>query len=409
METLEVLELIQRGESSKVQFKERIKDAHSISQEMAAFANLKGGTIIIGVNDKTGELNGLSFTEIQKYNNLLSDASTNNVKPSLFIETEQISIDGKILIIVTINEGINKPYKDKEGVIWIKNGSDKRRVTSNEELARLLQESKSIFADEQIIPNTSVSDVNINILKYFILKSNYSKFEELINKLPDNFTPDDLTKYETNDFFERINLKDTIKKFLQNIRVINENELTLTGLLLFCENLQNHRPLFTIDCVTFPANDTNSITYNDSEKIEGSYYCVYHKAMQFVERNLKKIPSQSGFNVPSKFEIPLEVFEELVVNALIHRNYFINSTVKIFVFPNRIEIISPGVLPNSLTIENILSGIAIQRNPNIHSIAKFILPYKGYGTGIKRAISMYQNIEFKNILTNEQFIAIIKR
>ncbi len=409
METLEILELIQKGESSKVQFKERIKDAHSISQEMVAFANLKGGTILIGVNDKTGELNGLSFVEIQKYNNILSDASSNNVKPSIFIETEQAVINNQTIIIISVKEGSNKPYKDKDGIIWIKNGSDKRKVTSNEELARLLQESKSIFADEQLISNTSVSDIDTNILKYYILKSNISNFEEITEKLPDNFTPNDLEKYETDVFFNKINFQNTLKKFLQNIRVLNENELTLSGLLLFCDNLQRHRQLFTIDCVTFPDNNTNSTTYVDTEIIAGSYYFVFHKAMQFVNRNLRKIPSQTGFNVPPKSEIPTEVFEELIVNALVHRNYFINSTIKIFVFPNRIEIISPGVLPNSLTVENVINGIAIQRNPNLHSLAKYILPYKGYGTGIKRAVSMYANIQFINNLSKEQFIAIISK
>ncbi len=185
METLEILELIQKGESSKVQFKERIKDAHSISQEMVAFANLKGGKIIIGVNDKTGELNGLSFSEIQKYNNILSDASSNNVKPSIFIETEQVVINNQTLIIISVNEGTNKPYKDKEGIIWIKNGSDKRKVTSNEELARLLQESKSIFADEQIINNTSFADLDLNKFEIY-LKKRHNK--ELSNRKEITFT-----------------------------------------------------------------------------------------------------------------------------------------------------------------------------------------------------------------------------
>ncbi len=408
METLELLEIIQKGESSYVQFKERIKDAHSISQEMVAFANFKGGTIIIGVNDKTGKLNGLSFQEIQKHNEMLVNAASNNIKPSLFITTEQVTINNEVLIIAKIPEGTNKPYKDKNGIIWIKNGSDKRRVTSNDELLRLLQESKNIFADEQTIPNTSINDINFNVLKYYLLKSNTEKFRDIIeNDNPQTLY--DFNRYELNNFLERINFANSVKKLLKNLQILSNDNLTLTGLLLFSDKLQFYRPLFTVDCVTFPENSTSTNTYTDTETIKGNYFDVFKKSIFFIERNLKKIPIGKGFNQPGKYEIPLEVFEELVVNALVHRNYYINSTIKIFIFPNRIEIISPGVLPNSLTVENIISGISIARNPTLHSLAKYILPYKGYGSGIKRALNLYPQIELKNNTSKEQFISIIKR
>jgi len=87
----------------------------------------------------------------------------------------------------------------------------------------------------------------------------------------------------------------------------------------------------------------------------------------------------------------------------------INSTVKLFIFQDRIEIISPGVLPNSLTVENIKSGISIPRNPTLQSIAQFILPYSGLGTGITRITELYPDIEFENNISKEQFITIIKR
>ncbi len=383
METLELLEIIQKGESSYVQFKERIKDTHSISQEMTAFANFKGGTIVIGVNDKTGELNGLSFKEINKHNEMLVNAASNNVKPSLFITTEQISINNQILIIAIIPEGTNKPYKDKTGIIWIKNGSDKRRVTSNEELSRLLQESKSIFADEQIIPNTSFSEFDIDKFKIY-LKKRYDKIVE---------------QYDIE-----------IKQLAVNSNLIKNNNLTLTGLLLFGKNPQKFRPLFSLQCVAFAENNIETTKFIDKEPIfEGDLKTIFDKSIAFINRNLTKKQTDKSFNSQAKLEIPYEVFEELIVNALIHRNYFINSSIKIFIFPNRIEIISPGVLPNSLTIENIKNGISIPRNPTLQSIAQFILPYSGLGTGISRIIKTYSNIDFKNNTSKEQFISIIKR
>lgn len=383
METLEILELIQKGESSQVQFKERLKDAHSISQEMVAFANLKGGTVIIGVDDKTGELNGLSFIEIQKHNEILVNAASNNIKPSLFIETEQIIINDHTIIVLNVNKGTDKPYKDKNGIIWMKNGSDKRRVTSNEELARLLQSSKSIYADEQVVPNTSFSDFDIDKFEQYV-KLRYKKS---ISEMPSD-----------------------IKQLAKNINLYKDTNLTLTGLLLFGKNPQKYRPMFSLQCASFSENNVGSTNFEDKEPpIQGNLKMIFDTAISFIKRNLHKKQVAASFNSTPELEIAYDVFEELIVNALIHRDYFINSTIKIFIFPDRIEIISPGVLPNSLTVENVLNGISIQRNPTLQSIAQYLLPYSGLGTGLIRIMDIYPNIEFKNIQSSEQFKVIIKR
>ncbi|GAB4418086.1 MAG: hypothetical protein OHK0039_29160 [Bacteroidia bacterium] len=92
---------------------------------------------------------GLSFQDMQRINNLLATAASEHVKSAIIIETETVEVEpGKRVIAVTVPEGVNKPYKDKDGLIFIKNGSDKRKVTSNEELARMLQSSGNLYAEE---------------------------------------------------------------------------------------------------------------------------------------------------------------------------------------------------------------------------------------------------------------------
>jgi len=103
------------------------------------------------------------------------------------------------------------------------------------------------------------------------------------------------------------------------------------------------------------------------------------------------------------------VLTELIVNALVHRDYYINASIKIFMFHNRIEIINPGKLTNSLTVEKIKSGIAVQRNPILSSICKSILPYTGYGSGIKRILKLNSSVEFINDMEMEQFKSIVYR
>ncbi len=383
MDALELLDIIQRGESSTVQFKARVNDAYKVGTEMVAFTNTKGGYIIIGVDDKTGDLKGLSFKEIEETNELLANAATNNVKPPIFITTETVEINGNNLIVAEILEGISKPYTDNKGIIWVKNGSDKRKVTSREEIARLLQSSGNMFADETIVQGSTSNDINIEFFKKFVSKKTGKKFDEL------GLTIDDI---------------------LSNMGFMKENQLTLAGLILFGKNPQSFKPAFTVQCISFVGNEISTTEYRDKEEpFVGNLSELYEQSISFITRNLKKIQIEEGFNTTSKLEIPNEPIEEFVVNALIHRDYFINSSVKIFIFDNRIEIISPGTLPNTLTVENIKSGISIVRNPVLFSNARYIMPFVGVGTGIPRALDIYPNIDFINDESKGQFITIIYR
>jgi ATP-dependent DNA helicase RecG len=115
-------------------------------------------------------------------------------------------------------------------------------------------------------------------------------------------------------------------------------------------------------------------------------------------------------NTPGTPEIPEVVFEELLVNALAHRDYLVSAPIRIFIFDNRIEIISPGHLPNNLTVEKIRTGNSNIRNPILVSyIAKGLLPYHGLGSGIKRALENWPNIEFADDRDGYLFTATVQR
>ena len=112
-------------------------------------------------------------------------------------------------------------------------------------------------------------------------------------------------------------------------------------------------------------------------------------------RNLCKIQKNKSVNTIGEPEIPQAVFEELLVNALIHRDYFVSAPIRLFVFEDRIEFINPGNLPDHLTIEKIRAGNSVQRNPILASFAaKGLLPYRGLGTGVRRALQDWPQIIF---------------
>jgi predicted HTH transcriptional regulator len=120
MKEQELLMMIQGGESSKVQFKKRLPHIDNLAHEMIAFSNSQGGVILFGVNDKTGELNGLSFSEIQQLNQQVVNAASQKIYPSIYVITETITVHGNNIVVISIEEGISKPYKDANGVIYLK-------------------------------------------------------------------------------------------------------------------------------------------------------------------------------------------------------------------------------------------------------------------------------------------------
>jgi len=383
METKELLDLIQMGESSKVQFKAQVNNANSIGAEMVAFSNTKGGLIIIGIDDRTGDVIGLSYEELQATNELLSNAASNNVKAPIYIYTETVRIDKKNILVVHISEGSSKPHMDNNGIIWVKNGSDKRKVITKEEIARLLQSSGNLFADETLVKGTSISDIDDELFKEFI-------------------------QAKTNKNFDDLN--QSASTLLSNLGMLKDGELTLGGLLLLGKNPQKFRPTFTVQCISFLGDEISSNIYRDKEEpLTGNLKVLYEKMRAFLLRNLRKIQTQKGFNSPAELEVSMEAMEELLVNSLLHRDYFIFTSIKVFVFDNRIEIISPGKLPNTLTIDNIKIGTSIPRNPILFTNARHVLPFVGVGSGIPRAIENSPDLELINDTDRELFIAILKR
>lgn len=118
---------------------------------------------------------------------------------------------------------------------------------------------------------------------------------------------------------------------------------------------------------------------------------------------------EENFNSIPRLEVPLDVFVELLVNALIHRDYYQNSPIRLFIFDNRIEICSPGILPESVTEESIRQEISKPRNQLLFDNAKYLLPYTGIGRGIIRAMKSYDHISFENNHTKEEFTVTILR
>jgi len=387
MEAIELIQLIGRGEDTRTQFKQSqdVTNAKSLAGEMVAFANSKGGRILIGVDD-TGSVIGLSPNDIRRINQLISNTATDCVRPSINPETENISVGGLLVMVVTVPEGISKPYADNDGVFWVKSGADKRRVTSREEVQRMLQSADLVHADEIPVEGTTSGDIDLEHFGAFFEKQYGEPLDNMLDKAGIS-----------------------LGQLLNNLGLAREATLNLAGVMLFGRNPQRHRPAFVIKAVSFVGNDPAGDKYRDSQDIEGCLRDLYKGTISFLTRNLRRLQDEKGFNTEGDLEVPPAALEELVVNMLLHRDYFISAPWRVFMFDDRIELISPGALPNNITVENIRNGVSNIRNPLIASFATKELPYRGIGTGIRRALAVVPTLELESDHDRNLFTARIPR
>lgn len=371
------------GEDSRRQFKQDMTNADGLAAEMAAFSNAEGGVIYLGVADDGG-LPGLSRADVSRLNQLIGNAASQHIRSPITVQTENLELEnGRLVIVLTVPRGIDKPYFDRNGVIWLKSGSDKRRINSKEELRRLFQSVDQFHADE--LPTKAGID-----------KLDKLRFRDFLRDVYGMDFPDAPQ--------ERLTL-------LQNMNLAaDDGSLNLAGVLLFAERPEWVKPQFIVKAIRYPGNDMHVNAYLDSEDFAGPLPRIFAGAMAFVMRNLRKVQAGQGVNAPGVPEIPPSVFEELLVNALMHRDYLISAPIRLFVFDNRIEIISPGHLPNNLTVPKIRAGNSNIRNPILVSyVAKGLLPYRGLGSGIKRALGDWPDIDFTDDREGNLFVATIHR
>jgi ATP-dependent DNA helicase RecG len=304
METAELLETISRGEDTRHQFKADATNANGLGAEIAVFANASGGQIFIGVADD-GTMQGLGAPDVARINQLVANAASNCIRPPINPVTENVPVAGGVVIVLSIPEGLSKPYTDNAGVIWVKSGAEKRRVTAREEMQRMFQSSQLIHGDDIPVAGTSVADIDLENFRRFFR----SRFEQELDEQ---------------------NL--SLAQVLTNMRLLSDERLTVTGILLFARDSATLLPAFHIKAVSYPGTDIHATSYLESADITGRIDVQFEGAMSFVLRHLRREQMSQGVNSLGELEIPRIALEELLANALIHRDYFVSAPIRIFVF-----------------------------------------------------------------------------
>lgn len=371
------------GETTRVQFKREFTTQKEIAKEMIAFANSRGGMILFGVEDKTGELIGLSYEQLQQTSRELGNAAQEQVRPTIYIETDVVKADEKHFLVCNIADGRNKPYKNLQGEIWVKQGADKRRITENAEILALFQASGVYRPEEDTIRGTSISDLEIIYLKEYFKKVYNREIEE----------------------FEQ-----PLESMLRSLGILSANgEVTRAGMLYFGKSPNLHERSFMVKAVAFSGDSIGDTSYIDSRDISGTIPWIFRESMTFLKSVLRHQQNGQNFNSVGILEIPEVVLEELMQNALVHLDLLHPAAVRVLVFSNRIEIINPGCLYGGLQIEDIKLGVSRQRNPLMATLASKTMIYRGLGSGIVRVMKEGARVSFVNEESANQFRTIVWR
>ena len=402
----DILRLRDTAEQTKVQFKERVtrENKYDVSCEMVAQSNSRGGMIVVGIDDKTGRINPLSFQEVQETTNLLGSLASEGVVPQILLDIENIQMDDGVIVVATIKQGKNKPYRDSKGIVWVKQGADKRKVFDNAELIAMLMENGQMHPDSMPIKGTSIKDLDENTVRDYLLSRFRSDYER--QQLP-------IAELKHKSLTEIADiLSQTPEGILKNNGLIVEDgTLTLAALMLMGKYPQRWLPAFTVRCISFVGNSIGGTEFRDKSgnDADGNAVHMYHYIISFLTRNLRHKQVEKDFNSSGELEVSMTSLSEIVANAILHRSYVIEAPLRVFIFDNRIEIHSPGLLPEGVNMESILHGASVPRNKLLFNHGINLLPYTGAGSGITRALKYTPDIKFVNDETLNEFVVTVER
>lgn len=322
---------IPQTENQYVEFKSENVKAADLAEEMIAFANSEGGEIWLGVNDD-GTVSGLSRSHEEDVMNIARTACI----PPIVPHYAEAIIDGRLVAVVTVPSGKDKPYYTSRQLYFVRVGSTKR-VASREELIRLFQASGAFHYDSVEVERSHVNDLDLDKIGQYFTRYQIAFFDE--------------PPAERERLMASTDLLGSSRK------------PTIAGLLVFGLAPERFLPASGISFAHFAGVDL-AADLIDKKNFFGPLPRQVDECLAAIKANLVIGSTIIGAKRQEEPHYPDRVFRELLVNACVHRNYSISgSNIRVLLFADRLEVISPGRLPNTVTIEKLSVGTSFARNP----------------------------------------------
>ncbi|MDE0043087.1 MAG: putative DNA binding domain-containing protein [Candidatus Poribacteria bacterium] len=379
MNKAELIELIRSGENSGVEFKRDEIHPDDLAKEFSAMLNFEGGKILLGV-ENDGHIKGLA-KQREEVEQWVMNVARGNLQPEIIPYWSCVTLeDGKVVGVVGLPaDSPGKPYKAKRGNAWVtfvRVGSTSREATRGEE-GRLYQASRMMRYDISPVPDMGPDSFDLDRIE------NY--FRVILQR--------DAPDVEDGDAWRQI---------LLNIDLLSESGgttvATVAGLLIFGEFPNRRLPQAGITAAAYPRKEKDYDTV-DEELIRGPLVSilspkkrpvdkgVIDRAVDFVERNMGTTAWLEGGRRERKKALPKEAVRESIVNAVVHRDYTIVGTdIEISLYQDRLEVISPGRLPNGVSVEKMKEGLRAARNELLKEILRDYGYVEHLGMGVRNRI-----------------------
>ncbi|MBU4371512.1 MAG: helix-turn-helix domain-containing protein [Syntrophaceae bacterium] len=355
----DIADIIRKGEGKTLEFKETLPGGEILARTAVAFSNMAGGKIIIGIEDRSRKLIGVSENEALDFPDRIYGMIYDRCCPAIIPEIYLVSVKDRKILVVEIYPGALKPYylksKGRENGIYVRVGAV-NKPADREMIGELERQKLNISFDEQPL---------------------YDKTEEHI----------DIERLKKD--FQRLSGRELKPPDLLNLRIIREEGkqrfVTVGGMML-----AGRETLFEyarVKCARFKGAEM--VEFIDQKEFSGLLYEQAEEAMKFAMTYIAKSGKIEGLQRIDRYEVPLDAIREAIVNAIVHRDYSISGAdIKFAVFDDRIEITSPGCLPRSLEIEDIMAGRSEIRNKVIARFFKEIGFIEQWGTGMRKMVNL---------------------
>lgn len=362
----ELINRIASGEDSFTEFKRHTEQRSDFASEMIAFANMEGGQIFVGVEDD-GTIVGVDDPKTTE--EAIVNIARNNCVPPLSPQIALVSDnEGKTVIVVDVPRRVEAPHENNRGQCYLRIGTTKRLCTPQER-ARLLQSASLVHYDETPVGQTTIDDLDIDAFGHY-----YQRIYE--QPLVDADVP--------------------LPAMLRNMRFLVENVrgdacLSLAGCLLFGQQPQRSIYHAYISAVRWDGTEAGE-SIIDRQEINGRLPQQIEQAEAFVLRNTRLSTTIDGLQQTDRREYPRPALREAIVNAVTHRDYSLeDAQILLYIFDDRIEIRSPGILPNSVTLDNIRTHYSKPRNETIARVLLNLGFANRLGSGIPRMIRLMRD------------------
>ena len=320
---------IRLGEDSSIELKRELKHRDSIADEIAAFANARGGVLLIGVDDH-GQIVGVAEGELNKNEKEIAKLCNDSIKPAIDVFTYKMEIDGKCILKTEIPRS---PFVHRSpGGYFIRRASSKRELKPSElgQLMQMRSQANVISFDKQFVPRTSINTLEPHLYRRFIAEDSWGE-NEVENML--------------------------IKRSLL-VDVDGTKQVSVAGVLMCCSDPTVYLPHAFIQAVYYNGQHRDANYQLDAKDFTGPLDQQIADAFGFVEKH-NQVAARKIIGREDLPQYNMRAVFEAIVNAAVHRDYARHeSKIRLHMFNNRIELCSPGALPNTLTVDTLRWGQA---------------------------------------------------